>query len=118
MRIALNMTLRQLGKRLHITAPSVKEIEDREKSGTISINVLKNFGEAMGMKFVYGFIPLKGSLEEMIQQQAYEVARSIVLRTATHMELEDQSVAKDHLEKAIQEKKNEIMRELPKYLWE
>jgi predicted DNA-binding mobile mystery protein A len=117
-RIALNMTLKQLGKRLNITAPSVKEIEDREKSGTISINILKKFGEAMDMKFVYGFIPQKGSISEIINQKAYEVAKIIVLRTAKNMELEDQLVFNDQIEKAINEKKNEIIRELPKYLWE
>jgi predicted DNA-binding mobile mystery protein A len=117
-RIALNMTLKQLGKRLNITPPSVKEIEDREKNGTISINILKKFGEAMDMKFVYGFIPQKGSISEIINQQAYEVAKNIVLRTAKNMELEDQLVLNDQIEKAINEKKNEIIRELPKYLWE
>jgi hypothetical protein len=34
------------------------------------------------------------------------------------MELEDQLVLNDQIEKAINEKKNEIIRELPKYLWE
>jgi len=117
-RIALNMTLKQLGKRLNITPPSVKEIEDREKNGTISINILKKFGEAMDMKFVYGFIPQKGSINEIINQQAYEVAKIIVLRTAKNMELEDQLVFNEQIEKAINEKKNEIIQELPKYLWE
>jgi predicted DNA-binding mobile mystery protein A len=117
-RIALNMTLKQLGKRLNITPPSVKEIEDREKNGTISINILKKFGEAMNMKFVYGFIPQMGSISEIINKQAYEVAKIIVLRTAKNMELEDQLVFNDQIEKAINEKKNEIIRELPKYLWE
>ena len=112
------MTLKQLGKRLNITPPSVKEIEDREKNGTISINILKKFGEAMDMKFVYGFVPHKGSISEIINQQAYEVAKIIVLRTAKNMELEDQLVFNDQIEKAINEKKNEIIRELPKYLWE
>ena len=30
---------------MNITAQSVKEIEEREKAGTISINVLRQFGE-------------------------------------------------------------------------
>ena len=35
LRFALNMSLRQLGQRLSITPQSVKEIEEREKNGTI-----------------------------------------------------------------------------------
>ena len=34
-RNALGMTLRQLGNRLNITAQSAKEIEEREKNGTV-----------------------------------------------------------------------------------
>jgi len=56
-RTALGMSLRQLGKKVDITAQSVKEIETREKNGTISINVLKRVSHGLDMKFVYGFIP-------------------------------------------------------------
>jgi len=117
-RTALKMTLKQLGKRMNITPQSVKEIEMREKAGTVSINVLKKFGEALEMQFVYGFIPQSNSLEKMIEEKAFEVAQNIVMRTAKNMEIEDQSVQKSHLEKAILELKNEIIREMPNYLWE
>ena len=117
-RTALKMTLGQLGDRLKMTTQSAREIEEREKAGTVSINVLKNVGEAFGMKFVYGYIPEKGSLEQMIQEQAFQVAKKIVLRTANNMELEGQSVMAEQLERAIEEKKNEIIREMPKYLWD
>ena len=117
-RTALKMTLKQLGKRMKITPQSVKEIEKREKAGTVSINVLKNFGEALEMKFVYGFIPRNDSLKNMIEERAFNVAQKIVMRTAKNMEIEIQSVQKSHLEKAILELKDEIIREMPNYLWE
>ena len=117
-RTALKMTLRQLGKRLGITPQSMKEIEDREKNGTVTINILKKYGEAMDMKFVYGFIPSSGSLNEMINEKAFEIARSVVMRTAKNMELEDQGVLKEQIDKAIEEKKNELIKEIPRYLWD
>ena len=117
-RLVLKMTLSQMGSRLKITLQSAKEMEEREKAGTISLNGLKSFGEAFGMKFVYGFIPEKGSLEEMIHEQAFQIAREIVMRTAQNMELEEQSLAAEQLEKAIEAKKNEIVREMPRYLWD
>lgn len=117
-RTALKMTLRQLGNRLEITPQSMKEIEDREKNGTLTINILKKYGEAMDMKFVYGFIPSSGSLNEMIKEKAFEVAKSIVMRTAKNMELEDQGVIKEQIDKAIEEKKQELLKEIPKYLWD
>ena len=66
-RQALGMSLRQLGKKLMITAQSVNEIEKREKNGSISLNVLRQFGSSLDMKLVYGFIPKTGSLEKMIE---------------------------------------------------
>ncbi|MBE0654453.1 MAG: XRE family transcriptional regulator, partial [Bacteroidales bacterium] len=67
-RHGINMSLRQLGQRMSITPQSVKEIEEREKNGTISIKVLKQVAAAMDMKFVYGFIPSEKTLEGMIEK--------------------------------------------------
>lgn len=53
-----SLTLSELGEKLHITAQSVKEIQEREKSGTISINVLRNVADALGYRFEYRFIPV------------------------------------------------------------
>ena len=50
------MSLRQLRNRLHISPQSVKEIEDREVSGTITLNSLRDTANAMDMKLVYGFV--------------------------------------------------------------
>lgn len=117
-RQAINMSLRQLGKRLNITPQSVKEIEEREKNGTISIKVLKQAAAALDMKFVYGFIPNDKTLEKMIEKRAAELARNIVLRTSTQMNLEDQKVSDERIKKAIKEKTEELKNEIPKILWD
>ena len=65
-RQAINMSLRQLGKRLNITPQSVKEIEEREKNGTITLNKLREASAAMDMKLVYAIIPQEESLEKII----------------------------------------------------
>jgi len=117
-RKAINMSLRQLGKRLSITPQSVKEIEEREKNDTISIKVLKQVASALDMHFVYGFIPETKTLEAMIEKRAAELARQIVERTSIHMSLEDQKVTDERIAKAINEKKIELAREMPKILWD
>jgi predicted DNA-binding mobile mystery protein A len=117
-RTAIKMSLRQLGKRLHITAQSVKEIETREKNGTISINVLKQVGQALNMKFVYGFIPKTETLEKMINERAIELAKEIVLRTSANMRLEDQENLPERINNSIKEKASDITREIPRYLWD
>ena len=117
-RTGLNMTLNQLGKRLHITQQSVKEMEDREKAGTITLNTLRQAGEALGMRFVYGFIPDAKSLDAVIEKQAKKKAEEIVGRTSRNMLLEDQSVSREQLKLAIKEKMDELMKEMPGYLWD
>jgi predicted DNA-binding mobile mystery protein A len=117
-RQAINMSLRQLGQRMSITPQSVKEIEEREKSGTISIKVLKQAAAALNMKFVYGFIPSEKTLEGMIEKKAEELARSIVERTSIQMGLEDQRNSPERINKAIKEKAADLKNDMPKILWD
>jgi hypothetical protein len=79
---------------------------------------LREAADALDMKFVYGIIPKDGSIELMIEKRAKELAQKIVLRTSNSMKLEDQENSGERIEKAIQEKTEEIKEELPKYLWE
>jgi len=118
LRFALNMSLRQLGQRLSITPQSVKEIEEREKNGTISLRVLRQVASALNMEFFYGFIPKDRTIEAMIEKRAFELAENIVERTSIHMNLEDQAVSEEKLKKAIAEKAQELRTELPKLLWD
>ncbi len=117
-RKGINMSLRQLGNKLSITPQSVKEIEEREKNGTISIKVLRQVAAALNMKFVYGFIPSEKTLEAMIEKRAEELAKSIVERTSVQMELENQRNTSERIEKAIKEKAAELKNDLPKILWD
>ena len=117
-RQGINMSLRQLGQRMSITPQSVKEIEVREKNGTISIKVLMQTAAALNMRFVYGFIPAEKTLEGMIEKRAEELARSIVERASTQMGLEDQRNSPDRINKAIREKAAELKNDMPKILWD
>jgi predicted DNA-binding mobile mystery protein A len=117
-RMALKMSLRQLGSRLGVSAQSVKELEVREKLGTISLNILKQVGNALDMRLIYGFIPKDKSLEIMIHKKALELAKEIVLRTSGTMILEDQENTKERIIAAINERAEQIENEMPKYLWD
>jgi len=117
-RYALNMSLRQLGQRLSITPQSVKEIEEREKNGTISLKVLRQVASALNMKFIYVFIPENKTIEAIIEKRATELAEEIVKRTSIHMSLEDQEVSEERLKKAVEEKAKEFTDKLPKLLWD
>ena len=116
-RTALKMSLRQLGIKMNITAQSVKEIEERENNGTVSINVLRQVGQVLQLKFVYGFIPKNKTLKNMIEERAQQLAEEIVERTSISMKLEDQENQPERIKNAIKEKTKTIIDEMPKQLW-
>lgn len=117
-RATLRMSLRQLGNRLKISPQSVKEIEEREANGSLTIKSLKEAGIALNMKLVYGFIPMDGSIEKMIEKRALESAQEIISRTSHTMKLEDQENKEERLKKAVTNKAAEIIDKMPKYLWD
>ncbi len=117
-RTTLKISLRQMGNKLSITPQSMKEIEQREKDGSITLKNLREAGKALDLKLVYGFIASEESIEIMIDKRAYEIAKQIVQRTSHSMVLEDQENSKQRIEKAIKERAAEIKNEMPGYLWD
>lgn len=117
-RSTIGMSLAQLGKKMGITAQSVKEIEQREQAGTISLKTLNDVAHALNLKLVYGFSAPGKSLEKMIELRARDLAEKIILRTHQTMQLEDQANSKARLRKAIKDRTAEIIDKNIKYLWD
>ncbi|WP_117880278.1 mobile mystery protein A [Aureibaculum luteum] len=117
-RTTLNMTMDQLGTKLDLTKGAIQKIEEREATGQITINKLKDVGNALDMKFIYGFIPKDGTIESLINVKAKKLARKIVLRTNQNMKLENQGISEDKIDDSINDLANEIKREMRKSLWD
>jgi predicted DNA-binding mobile mystery protein A len=117
-RTALNMTMAQLGARLKISRQGVRSIEESEAKGSISINSLKEVGEALNLKLVYGFVPKDGTIDNLININAENLAKKIVLRTNQNMKLEGQGIGDEKINETIKDLANEIKREMRKSLWD
>ena len=117
-RNGIGMSMEQLGKKLSITKQGVMDIEKREKEGAITIKSMQEIAKAIDMQFIYGFVPDAGSLDQMIEMRALEMATKIVQRTSNTMKLEDQENSKERIEKAIKERAAEIINKTPKILWD
>lgn len=117
-RMALGMSMQQLGNRLGVTRQTVHDMELREKQGSITIKSLHEVANALDMQLVYGFVPKDGTLDALIERKARELAEKIVLRTAQNMKLEAQENSAERLEKAIGERAAAIRHDMPKYLWD
>lgn len=118
LRSLLNISLRQVAAKLDISIQSLKESEERESAGSITLNNLSQIAEAMNMRLFYILIPVDGSLHALIEKKADMHAKDIVLRTSHSMKLEDQAVSDEQIKKAIKDKAEEIKREMPRYLWD
>ncbi|MCK4881082.1 MAG: mobile mystery protein A [Bacteroidales bacterium] len=117
-RTTLNMTMAQLGKKLGVTRQAVNRIEASEATGSITLHLLKEVGSALEMKLVYGFVPVCGSVDTLVDQKATELARKIVLRTDHTMMLENQSTDREHIDQAVCELADEIKYEMRRSLWD
>ena len=117
-RTSLNMTMAQLGARLNMTRQGVKRIEVSEARGTLSINALKEVGESLDLKFVYGFVPKDGTIDKLIKRKSEDLARKIVLRTDQNMKLEDQGIGDKKIKESIIDLASEIRRDMRKSLWD
>jgi predicted DNA-binding mobile mystery protein A len=117
-RTTLNMTRDQLGNKLGLTKGAIQKIEEREASGQITINKLRNVGDVLNMQFVYGFVPKDETIDKLISLKAEKLARKIVLRTNQNMKLEDQGIGDKKINESIIDLANEIKREMRKSLWD
>jgi predicted DNA-binding mobile mystery protein A len=117
-RITLGITLDQLGKKLNITKQSMKEIEQREAEGSITLNRLKEVANVLDMELVYGFVPKDGSLEALLERKSMEAATTIVMRTSQSMKLENQEISEKRKVQAIRELADELKNELSKIIWD
>ena len=116
-RTSISMTAAQLAEKLNTSPQAILGFEKREEEGKITINKLKELGAAMDMKLVYGFVH-EESLEKMLEKKAMELAIEIVMRTSRQMELEDQKISDKKLKQAIRYRAEDILRNMPKSLWD
>lgn len=116
-RTALGMSLKQLGKRLKITPQGVKDIERREKDGSLTLQRLREVAAALDMHLVYGLVPKEQTLDKMIEKRARELAQEIVLKTSHTMHLENQGLDENAIKEAIDNRAEKIRNEMPKDLW-
>lgn len=117
-RTSLNMTLEQLGLKLNKTKQAVKRIESSEAAGSITLNLLEEAGNAMEMRLVYGFVPVTGSVDKLIDDKALALAERIVVRANHNMLLENQAGSKEAVQMSIKELATELKREMKRSIWD
>ena len=115
-RTALGMTTIQLAKRLQTSQSSVAEYEKREAAETITLATLRRAAAAMDCELVYALVPRR-PLRAVVEEQAVLVARRKLTSVAHSMELEDQAVSADAMQRQVQELARKLIAQRRSELW-
>lgn len=115
-REALGMSAKELGKRVGLDQSRISRLENAEKTGNLKLSSLHKIAKGLKMRFVYGFVP-ENSLEEMMQEQAKEIAVKRMKRLRDTMSLEKQELSTDEQQKALKDMIEKILVEQPKDFW-
>ncbi|MEP7235963.1 MAG: XRE family transcriptional regulator [Ignavibacteriota bacterium] len=123
LRWGLNMSARQLGKRMGIASQTVRDMERRETEESMTIGSLRKAANAFELDLFYLFIPKNpGSnekpLQGLIEKRAREMAHEIIMRSNMTMRLEDQETEPLLAEEKIQALTSELKNNLPPSAWE
>ena len=115
-RTTLGMTSQQLAKRMGIRQQSVTKLEQREISGTITLNSLRKAADALNCHVVYALVPHTGSLKNTIQDQALKKATTLVAPVDHTMMLEAQQVGDTTTQ--VQKVAQELEQSLDSSMWD
>lgn len=117
LRKAIGMTTAQLAKRVGVNQSRVIQFEKSELEGSLKLSTVNKIAEGLDMQFVYGFVP-KGTLENMVRNQAKRLALKRMERLDHTMRLEMQGLDDHQKAKALEEMVERILIEGDKQLWE
>ena len=116
-REALGMSSTHLGKKAKLDQSRISRLENAEKDGNLKVSSLQKIAKALGMKFVYGFVPV-APLEEVVHKQAEKIILKRMTRLDMTMRLEQQGLSDVEKKKAYQDMVEKLLMEHPKDLWD
>ena len=116
-RKSLGMSTYELADRAELDQSRISRIERSEAKGEIKVSTLEKIAEALGMKFVYGFVA-EQDLEKIVREQARKIAKKRLNRIDHSMKLEEQGVTDDEQREALNDLIDKILIEEPKNLWD
>lgn len=119
LRLAFGMSAEQLANRLGLTRGRIVQLETAESNETVTLKTLNEAASALGCELVYAIVPKhNGTLQNIIETRAEQVAKEQVARVAHSMSLEAQTVNANTLKTQQEELKRNLQHQINKKLWE
>lgn len=117
-RESLGLTTRQLAGRLKIAQTGIAKLEAREVRKQVTLEMLERVAQSMDCRVYYAIVPVKSSLEEILDIRSIKTAERILRSVAHSMKLEDQSVNKEESLHQLKFLAKELKETLDPRLWE
>lgn len=92
MRVALGITLQNLGDQMRTRRQVVAALEKSETSDRITLRSLRRAAEVMGLEVIYALVPKRGTLKLLAEERRQKQMNGHVLAVEHTMALEDQAV--------------------------
>lgn len=115
-RMALGMSMADLGSRMGVIKQRIEALEKSEVSGNVTVDSLKRAADAMDCEFVYYFVPRQG-LQKFLEEEARKIAGKIVRENELSMKLEQQGTSHSAQANLVDEIANELIRSEGKRIW-
>ena len=115
-RESLGMTLDTFGKRLSVTRATAHQIEKAEQNESITIKRLRAAADALECDLVVTVVPRR-SLDLIVSERAYRVAKKDFSLVNHSMLLEGQAVYDNDAEELVKEIAKDLISENDQRLW-
>lgn len=114
---ALGLSKSAVARKLGVAPTTVLRYESGEAAGTITLETLRKYADALDCDMVYGLVPRASSLESLLRQRARFVAERTIRGVAYTMALESQAPPSHHVQEQIEELAEELVRTRSAELW-
>ena len=116
-RESLGITTKQMGQRMGVSQPQAVQMENGERSSSLTLNSLERAAEALGCRLVYALVPVE-PLETMVEERALTLAKKRMGYAAHTMGLEDQQLSEEDTLTQLKELSRELSAKSGSELWE
>jgi len=116
-RDALGLNGRQFADRLNVSRQRSGQIENEERTGSITLKGMERIADGLDCAFVYALVP-RTSLADTVREQAKRVAGKRLAQASQTMILEDQGLSKEENEQVLTGIIEELIDNPPTNLWD
>ena len=117
-RECLGLSSTALSKRMGLSSSYSYKLEEREKTGSVTLASLSKSAEALGCELVYNIVPKDGlSLDSLLEKKCSEYAKKTLEDVWHSMKLEGQALTKIQKKKQLEELTKKLKDSLNPQIW-